>query len=733
MYDAESRVLLREISLSGSPVDLAVSSNGRWAVTANLFEDSASLVDLDAGVESAVLAVGDAPMTATIVPGGGLALVGTGQSDELVAIDLATGAVVYRIDGLHFEWGVSVNSESFATGFYSTNELEIVSDALAIFADISRHRIGFVDLTVGEVEFIPCDRDPFQVAVASDGAVAVVSHPFSTGSLSVVDVASRTITRVIEIDDATLYPAVAINSVGTKAAIAIENDARIVNLLTGESSPNLGTGPAAAFLNIPDGQHVLAVGFRGSLLSYESETRVKNVNNAATAEIGAVAPVGQRAVMIERGFGEDMVVVNTDSTNGHLEELLPSGPGPEGDKPRAVAVAPDGSTIVAVNSVSDNVTVFDAGGASIRGHVPVGRRPGEAAISPDSAIAVVTSRDDPFVTVIDLATLAAENITISSGSDQVEISPDGEHAYIAVTSLDGVWRVNLAARAVEGPKLATGNMGGIGYHVSQYSGMSLSQSGDTLVTCDSFDNTITIIDPQSWAVIAAVDVGRVPTAATFSPEGARVFVSNRDDDTISVIERIGGAWGQTGIIAVGDRPFRSVLSPDGGTLYVMSTGANAIGVVDTAAQVMTDSIPVDYTPVQILSDPVRARLLVAQGEARFPAGGSDWAQFGALAIIDTSSNSVVESPCADHYVVDIAADAAFRVVAAAGIGGEAVELFGAVVCGPDLSGDGDVSAADVALFLAWWTSRDPRSDWDENGLLDSRDVIAFLSTWAAGC
>ena len=54
-------------------------------------------------------------------------------------------------------------------------------------------------------------------------------------------------------------------------------------------------------------------------------------------------------------------------------------------------------------------------------------------------------------------------------------------------------RREFPASWFEGAKLATGDMGGVGYTGNQFSGTVLSHDGATLVTCNSFSDPITII------------------------------------------------------------------------------------------------------------------------------------------------------------------------------------------------------------------------------------------------
>ena len=54
-------------------------------------------------------------------------------------------------------------------------------------------------------------------------------------------------------------------------------------------------------------------------------------------------------------------------------------------------------------------------------------------------------------------------------------------------------------------------------------------------------------------------------------------------------------------------------------------------------------------------------------------------------------------------------------------------------CAADFNGDGVVDTRDVIAFLNAWAAGDPRADFDGNGVIDTRDVIAYLNGWVAGC
>ncbi|MBK7406196.1 MAG: hypothetical protein IPJ41_16725 [Phycisphaerales bacterium] len=62
-----------------------------------------------------------------------------------------------------------------------------------------------------------------------------------------------------------------------------------------------------------------------------------------------------------------------------------------------------------------------------------------------------------------------------------------------------------------------------------------------------------------------------------------------------------------------------------------------------------------------------------------------------------------------------------------------ISLVKAGGCFADFNGDGLVDTRDVIAFLNAWSANDASSDCDGNGLVDTRDVICFLNGWTAGC
>ena len=55
------------------------------------------------------------------------------------------------------------------------------------------------------------------------------------------------------------------------------------------------------------------------------------------------------------------------------------------------------------------------------------------------------------------------------------------------------------------------------------------------------------------------------------------------------------------------------------------------------------------------------------------------------------------------------------------------------ICLADFNDDGVVDTRDVLAFLNAWNAQDASADCDGNGVIDTRDVLCFLNLWTAGC
>lgn len=106
--------------------------------------------------------------------------------------------------------------------------------------------------------------------------------------------------------------------------------------------------------------------------------------------------------------------------------------------------------------------------------------------------------------------------------------------------------------------------------------------------------------------------------------------------------------------------------------------------------------------------------------------GTTWTPFGA----DTNGTvNAIAQPDDEFGAVYITGHFA----EVSGIPSVGIARFGCEACAVDFNHDGEVDTRDVLAFLNLWAAGDDEADINEDGVVDTRDVLVFLNVWNAGC
>ncbi len=741
LWDAATRAFVGEVPLSGLAQSVDVTPDGATAVVACLGNDSVSIVDLNTLTETAVIPVGRVPGSVSISPDGARAAVHAAVDGTTYIIDIASATVERTIPGIDTWSRLSFSVEAPATSLQYGGP-EFIDNTRLINADFGGSEVQFINAATGAVHRVAVAASPIRVGLSSDGTTAVVVHSFAARTLTVLDLASETITATFP-TTFDMWGPIAVNADASRAVVAIQNAAQMIDLATGAPVGfSINTASNNDLLSTFDGKYAVSIGYRGSIIDFANASLVTDANNAVSCEIGAVSPVDYRAAMCSTTFGDDLVVVNTNGGGGAgLEAFQLSGPAPEGDRCRTAAITPDGSTAVGVSIFSDTAAVIDTATGTVTGIAPLGERPSGVAITPDGTRAVVANLDSGFASVIDLATATSVEVPISNRAGQVEISPDGQYAYLSVVAFgDGVWRINLNTLAAEGPKLFTGNMGGVGYAYSQMSGIDLSPDGTKLAVAGTYDNLVTIIDTTTWAVEHNVAVGDFPTVVRFSADGTRLFVSTRNANQVQMIDTSSIFPTVLATIPVGDQPWHLVPDAANNRLYVNNFGDTTIGVIDLATNTQTMVIPLTDFCTGLRLDAGSGMLYAVLSDSVTTLGGTagySHTESGAIAVIDTSIPAIVDTIPLDYAPSAMAMDASgtrFVLPAPQGDGAVLVSLAGPCNAADLAEPYGALDLTDIAVFITAFTGHDPAADIaPPTGVWDLADLQAFIAAFTAGC
>jgi len=746
LLNPDTRALIRNIPLSGTPQAFAITPDGARAVTANITQGTSSIVNLATSAELAVLPVGVNPSQVLITADGARAVVRNSGSADLTIINLGTQSVERTVPGA-LSWSTfSVNFESQALALHHS-DIALAGNIAVVPDGTAATRIRLVNILTGAVTDVPCAPNAYSAVAYAGGTRALITHAFSQ-TVSIVDVPGGTILQTYTSPSELDGPA-AVSADGAKAVLAISNACLVLNLATGAFSPSLtATASVDSLVNVPGTNLVFALSFPGAIISYDTQSVVRTVNNFVLTSIGAATST--RVVGFSQTFGEDMVVANP---NSFLLSAGPSGPAPEADKTRTIAVSPDGSRIIAVNQLSQNATIFDRTGAQLA-ILPVGRRAGNVQFTPDGSRAVIASRDDFLCTIIDMGPLTSTNVSMGRRGDQIRISPNGQYAYLPVVADgDGIYRVNLATKALEGAKLTTGNMGGYSQNFSSVSGMALSPDGGTIVTCDSFDSTLTFINANTWSLRQTLSLGSgtgvFPVRAVFNQAGTRLYVTGLFSNELIVIDTSGPTASELTRITIPplsgaqpSSPAEMALSPSGDKLYVQASGfPTHVRIVNLPSL----SLGAAFTTADSISGfahhPSANRLFLATsgGSYTIGSGGLAITQSGSVLELDPTSAATLSTRDIGRLNTQFAMSADGSILALADILDEGASILSTGVCYANCdgsTGSPTLSAADFVCYLNAFRAAAAYANCDGstgNPALSAADFVCFLNAFRGGC
>jgi YVTN family beta-propeller protein len=134
-------------------------------------------------------------------------------------------------------------------------------------------------------------------------------------------------------------------------------------------------------------------------------------------------------------------------------------------------------------------------------------------------------------------------------------------------------------------------------------GVALHPDGTHAYVTNRKDNTLSVIDAATWTEIDAVPVGDLPLGVIVDPRGLTIFVASYNDDRITLIDAatrtIMGAWN------AGAGPTGLAFDRSGTRLYVTNFADDTLSVLDPRTGRTVATIPVGRQPLGIAVDETR--------------------------------------------------------------------------------------------------------------------------------
>ncbi|WP_206061679.1 YncE family protein, partial [Nonomuraea basaltis] len=132
--------------------------------------------------------------------------------------------------------------------------------------------------------------------------------------------------------------------------------------------------------------------------------------------------------------------------------------------------------------------------------------------------------------------------------------------------------------------------------ISRPHNVQVSPNGDRVYAV-SGAGMVAELDPVTYRLKASGPTGRAPAHVVVTPSGAKTYVTNYGDGTVSAYRT--SDLSSAKVIRVGGGPHGARPTPDGNALVVANVKAETVDVVDTRTDAKTASVPVGGPPVQV--------------------------------------------------------------------------------------------------------------------------------------
>lgn len=232
------------------------------------------------------------------------------------------------------------------------------------------------------------------------------------------------------------------------------------------------------------------------------------------------------------------------------------------------------------NEISGEVTVVEEPSHAVLAAVKLGKRPRGMQLGPDGRLLYVALSGSPIA---------------GPGVDEDSLPPPDKAA-------DGIGVFNTVSlkltrilKGVENPE-------------------QLGLAGGRIYSASEATETLSVLDAEASAVLAAVPLGEEPEGVAVSRDGARAYVTVEGDGTVAVVDTARAMVVKR--IKVGQRPRSLALSPGGERAYVTDENGATLTEIDTERLQVVRTAPVPgegAKPMGVVVSPDGRRIYVTTG------------------------------------------------------------------------------------------------------------------------
>lgn len=217
--------------------------------------------------------------------------------------------------------------------------------------------------------------------------------------------------------------------------------------------------------------------------------------------------------------------------------------------PWDVVISPDGTRAYVSVSQLDQVAVIDVAARKIIGAIPTGRRPRALAITPDGATIVAANMTEGSVSYLDTRTLTqtAQGRTPAVNLRGVAVFPDGRQVFAVgqraqnerpTETAVGIWSNQAFLQVPNGPRNGVENLwlDFMGKDVADPDSVVLDSSQTrAFITCSGGHSVNVVPVRNNGDTVTIANVGAHPRGLAFTPDGKELWVANMLSNDLAVI------------------------------------------------------------------------------------------------------------------------------------------------------------------------------------------------------
>ena len=241
-------------------------------------------------------------------------------------------------------------------------------------------------------------------------------------------------------------------------------------------------------------------------------------------------------------------------------------------EPHHLALSPDGTAVLVGDTGANEMLFLDPATGKIIRRVPVSD-PYQLQFSPDGRVLTVTGLARNQVDVYDAATMRLlHRVPLRAMPSHIAYSPDSSVAYVTLQQTNRLAAIVVATGAVLWNVKVGTTPAGVLWHDGK------------LLVGDMGADDVAVVDPTDGHVARRIHTGRGAHNLFLSPDRRVIYVSNRVDSTITVLDA--GTLGVQRQYQVPGGPDDLEFAPDG-TIWVTQRFAHGLLFLDPVSGTYT--------------------------------------------------------------------------------------------------------------------------------------------------